>query len=95
MFEVLFTRPYAIARHRNGPPAEQRRRYLVHCAENGTAIPTLLVLAHYLLTIAKYMKLGKRGNEVISMAEVEAAAARWAGRRQRSFRPKQSITRAC
>lgn len=84
MFEVLFTRPHAIARHRNGPLAEQRRRYLVYCAEHGTAIPTLLVLAHYLLTIAKRLKLGKRGNEVISMAEVEAAAARWAGRRNRT-----------
>lgn len=83
MFEVLFTRPYAIARHRNGPLAEQRRRYLADCAEHGTAIPTLWVLAHYLLTIAKYLKLGKRGNELISMAEVEAAAARWAGRRHR------------
>ena len=50
---------------------------------SGMAIPTLLVLAHYLLTITKYLKLGKRGNELISMAEVEAAAARWAGRRHR------------
>jgi len=81
MFGVLFTRPYAIANHRNGPLAGQRRRYLAHCAERGVAIPTLLVLADYLLTITKYLKLGKRGNELISMAEVEAAAARWSNRR--------------
>lgn len=83
MFDVLFTRPHAIARHRSGPLAEERRRYLAHCAEQGMAVPTLLVLAHYLLTITKYLKLGKRGNELISMAEVEAAATRWAGRRHR------------
>ena len=81
MFETLFTRPYAIAHHRNGPLAEERRRYLAHCAENGIAISTLWVLADYLLRIAKYLKLGKRGNDRISMAEVQAAAARWANRR--------------
>ena len=83
MFEILFTRPHAIARHSKGPLGEQRRRYLADCAERGMAIPTLWVLAHYLLTITKYLKLGKRGNEVISMAEVEAAADRWASRRHR------------
>jgi len=83
MFEILFTRAHAIARHRDGPLSEERRRYLAHCAERGMAIPTLLVLANYLLTIAKYLKLDKRGNELISMAEVEAAAVRWASRRHR------------
>jgi hypothetical protein len=33
MFEQLFKRPHALARHRNGPPAEERRRYLAHCTE--------------------------------------------------------------
>lgn len=83
MFEVLFTRPFAIARQRNGPLAKQRRRYLTNCADCGMAIPTLRVVAHYLLTITNYLKLGKRGNDLISMAEVEAAANRWASRRKR------------
>ena len=81
MFEVLFTRLYALARHCNGPLAEERRRYLANCAEHGMAIPTLKVVAHYLLRIAKYLKLGKRRNDQVSMAEVEAAAVRWANRR--------------
>ena len=80
MFEVLFTRPYALAHHCNGPLAEERRRYLAHCAEQSMAIPTLEVVAHYLLRIAKYLKLSKRGNDQVSMAEVEAAAVRWANR---------------
>lgn len=83
MFELLFSRPYAIARHRNGPLAEERRRYLSDCAEHGVKVPTLKVVAHYLLAITKYLRLGKRCNELISLAEVQAAAARWASRRPR------------
>src|SRR5208283_1247107 len=81
MFEILFKRPYAIARHRNGPLAAQRRRYLTYCGEHGVKIPTLQVLAGYLLIIIKYLKLDKRSNDLIPLAEMEAAAARWANRR--------------
>ena len=37
MFEDLFTRPAAIEEYRNAPLAEDRLRYLVHCAERGAA----------------------------------------------------------
>jgi hypothetical protein len=30
MFEQLFKCPHALARHRHGPLAEERRRYFVH-----------------------------------------------------------------
>ena len=63
MFEILFTRPHAIARHRNGPLAELRRQYLTFLAEHGMKIPTLLVLANYLLTISKYLRLAKRSGK--------------------------------
>ena len=33
MFEQLFKGPHALACQRNGPLAEERLRYLVHCAE--------------------------------------------------------------
>ena len=35
MFEELFTRPAAIEEYRNASLAEDRLRYLVHCAECG------------------------------------------------------------
>ena len=76
MFESLFRRPHALARHRNGPLADERRRYLVHCADRGMKIPTLLVVAFYLLVITKYLRLDKRDNRMVSLAEVEAAANR-------------------
>jgi hypothetical protein len=40
MFEQLFERPHALARQRNGPLAEERRRYLVHCAEQQLSLRT-------------------------------------------------------
>ena len=33
MFDRLFQNPCVLARQRNGPLAEERRRYLAHCAE--------------------------------------------------------------
>ena len=83
MFEVLFTRPQLLARHRNGPLAEQRRRYLADCAQRGMRVPTLLVLADYLLTIAQYLRLDKKGDELIPLSGLKAAAVRWANRRPR------------
>jgi hypothetical protein len=33
MFEDLFTRPSALARHRDAPYAEERARYLAYCVQ--------------------------------------------------------------
>ena len=41
MFERLFKYPRALARHREGPFAEARERFLVHCANDGLAPGTL------------------------------------------------------
>lgn len=83
MFELLFKRPTALARHRDGAFAEPRRCYLSHCAERGMTYRTLCGRANYLLAVTRLLRLDKRGNESISLAEVEAAAARWANRRPR------------
>lgn len=81
MFAQLFKRPHAVARHRDGPLAESRRRYLVHLAEQGVASPTLLVVAVYLRAVTRYLHLDKPDREQISLSEIEAAATRWAKRR--------------
>ena len=46
MFEQLFKQPHALARHRNGPLAEERRRYLAHCAEQQMSRRTLRRTRH-------------------------------------------------
>ena len=83
MFERLFERPHALARQRNGPAAEERRRYLAHCAEQQMARRTLRLIALYLLIVAKALRLADRPDELITRAEIEAEAHRWANRRPR------------
>ena len=83
MFEQLFERPHALARQRNGPAAEERRRYLAHCAEQQMARRTLRLIALYLLIVAKALRLADRPDELITRAEIEAEADRWANRQPR------------
>ena len=60
MFEQLFERPHALARQRNGPLAEERRRYLAHCADQQMAPRTLRGIAIYTLVIARALRLADR-----------------------------------
>jgi integrase/recombinase XerD len=80
MFEQLFERSKALARQRSGPLAEERRRYLAHLAGQGMTRNTLRVIACYLLGVARYLCLAERPDVVISSAEIEQAAVRWARR---------------
>jgi integrase/recombinase XerD len=80
MFEQIIEHPYALARHRNSPLAEQRRRFLVHCAGLGMTRNTLENLARYLLVITASLRLAERPDEQITPAEIEAQADRWANR---------------
>ena len=81
MFEQLFKQPHALARHRNGPLAEERRRYLAHCAEQQMSRRTLRRTATYTLIVAKALRLADRPGELVTRAEIEAEADRWANRR--------------
>jgi integrase/recombinase XerD len=81
MFERLFTRPYAVARHRDAPLANARWRYLAHWAEKGMSTFTLKVLAEYLLTVCHYLRLNDRSKRTVSIAAIETAARAWANRR--------------
>jgi site-specific recombinase XerD len=95
MFEILLKRPYALARHRHSPLAEERRRYLLHCAELGMAHNTLHQIANYLLIITKALRLGDRPDDLISPAEIEAAAIRRAKRRSKPSQSKRKRRRGC
>lgn len=82
MFEKLFQYPSVLARHRQGPAAEERRRFLLHRANEGAAPATLLRTARELLVIAKNIDI----SESVSRQDLETAARKWARRRQRRHR---------
>src|SRR3954452_9075071 len=83
MFEQLFKGPHALARQRNGPLAEERLRYLAHCAEQQMSPGTLRRIAIYTLVVAKALRLADRPGELVTRAEIEAEADRWANRHPR------------
>ena len=56
MFETLFKYPRVLARHREGPVADARERFLVHCAEQGLAQESLLRTAREVLIIAEHIR---------------------------------------
>ena len=72
MFEELFTRPAAIEEYRNAPLAEDRLRYLVHCAERGATRWTLCKIAVDQLCLVRLLDL--HADESISRSQVEAAS---------------------
>lgn len=83
MFEQLFVRPHALARQRNGPLVEERRRYLAHCAGQQMSPRTLQGIAIYTLVVAKALRLADRPGELVTRTEIEAEADRWVSRHPR------------
>jgi len=83
MFETLFCYPRVLARHRAGPSAEERDRFLAHHAQAGAAPKSLLRLASELLLVAR--RIDVSGPTAITPLEIEAAADGWV-RHQRRHR---------
>ena len=88
MFETLFKYPRVIARHRTGPSAEARERFLQHCVSQGLAGATLLRHARELLVIAE--RIDVTSGEPIGLPAIEGAADHWA-RKQHSRHRVQSL----
>jgi integrase/recombinase XerD len=80
MFEQFFERPHALSRHQTGPLAEERRRYLAHCAAQELSPRTLRGIAVYVLVVANVLRLHDRPDQLITRAEIEAGADQWANR---------------
>ena len=57
MFDTIFHYPRVLARHRDGPASEERRRFLFYRASTGAAPATLSLLARELLVIARRIDL--------------------------------------
>jgi site-specific recombinase XerD len=89
MFDQLFQNPFVLARQRSGPLADERRRYLVHCAEQQMSRRTLRSIARYTLIAAEALRLAERPSEVITHAEVAAEVERWSDRRSRRSTARQ------
>lgn len=82
MFENLVSTDEALARHRNGPLATERYRYLQHCADQGATKESLRLKARSILWIAEHLSpddFGKmeaaRLYEIVSGATLPAAPA--------------------
>ncbi len=90
MFDRLFQNPCVLARQRNGPLAEDRRRYLSHCAEQQMSRRTMRSIALYTLVVAEALRLAERPGEFITRAEVEVEADRWFNRRPEPARMRQN-----
>lgn len=84
MFERLFEYPRVLVRHREGPLAEARERFLVHCANEGMAPGTLLRIARELLVIAT--RIDPTAETPITQQQIEVAAHRWARHQRRRGR---------
>jgi site-specific recombinase XerD len=55
MFETLFSTDCALARHRNGPLATERVRYLQYCADLGGTLNSLRNKARLILWVAEHL----------------------------------------
>ena len=78
MFEKLFTSSKALDRYSNGPLLEDRVRYLVHCAAQGSTRSSLRLTAQHQLVIIEYLRLQESNS--VTVKQIEAAAELWISR---------------
>jgi integrase/recombinase XerD len=88
VFETLFQYSAVVARHRDGPFAEARERFLNHCDGQGLARATLQRYAQELLVVAERIDITI--GEAIGSSTIETAADRWA-REQRQRQRVRSL----
>ena len=89
MFDQLFTRPHALARHHACPLVAERLAYLDHLAAQGTSRKYLRGIADYLLVVTDRLHLADRPSEAISHEEIERQAVLWANDQSRSSNWKE------
>ena len=91
MFERLFQLPATLARHREGPLAQAREQFLLHCAEQGMTHSSLSWLASELLMISKRLNIATDG--LITQRQIEAAVDQWIRFQRRRGRGGSSRSR--
>jgi site-specific recombinase XerD len=70
MFEQIYEHPFALARHRGGPMAEERRRFLVELSRHGESRYQLRHVAGVLLRVIDRLSLANRPKDRISREEL-------------------------
>ena len=76
MFEQLYSDPGTVARYRAAPLADERQRFLRHCADFGTSTDNLCRLARCQLALVDLLDL-RAGGERVPLSRVEEAARQW------------------
>ena len=71
MFDQLFKRAHALARHRSGPLLEERLAFLTHLANQGCSPGTLRRTAQELLAIAEMLGLASGRQEVVTYNDIK------------------------
>ena len=79
MLEKLLKNPDVLARHKGGPFAEERERYLAHKYDQDYADSTLIGLAKELLVVSEHFSSYEASTEKICMSEIREVAEKWAG----------------
>ena len=75
MFKDLFSHVETLARHRDGPFAEDRKRFLEHCSRDGFPPGYLRGTARMLLWIAS--ELDASPGRSMTLAQIQLAAKCW------------------
>jgi integrase/recombinase XerD len=83
MFDQLFTRQAAIVRYQSLPFTAERQLYLKRLVEEGRSRKTVRNIAQLLVVVARHLPLDR---PEITLVEIEASAAAWAGTVCRSAR---------
>jgi hypothetical protein len=84
MLESLYRYSRVLARHLDEPAAEERDRYVEHCAAGGAARESVLHLASELLVVAQRVDIN--ATRAISTEEIATAADRWVRHQRRRGR---------
>jgi len=78
MFDQLFTSSKAVGRYSSAPLAEERIRYLAHCATQGSTSSSLRLIAQHQLIFVDYLHLQEAGS--LTVEQIRAAADLWVSR---------------
>jgi|SRR5215472_7406045 len=83
LFDQLFTSPKAVGRYSNAPLAEERLRYLAHCAVQGSTRSSLRLIAQHQLIFVDYLHLQEADS--LTVEQIKAAADLWVGRQPQPY----------
>jgi site-specific recombinase XerD len=83
MFEQLFTTPRSVERYFRAPLLEERRRYLAHCAAQGSTRSSLRLIAQHQLVSIEYLHLLTA--ESVTVEQIRSAADSWVGRQPQPY----------